>query len=237
MAANIGEIRSKVSTRIKDTDGKLTVTVDGDVDRAILDALEQYQKARALQKSLKIDGDGGFDYAISGLTGFVDGFSAVSDVVYPYLTTDQTLARLERDEWGLVRLDGSTLKLRFFLARPTANEDFLVLFTTPHTLSASASTVPSTDDEALADLGAAFACDQLAALYAKDVDSTLLADSVDRRTKSDNYRSMAASYRKSYAAKMETEQAQGAAFAMADVDRGFGNEAGIDYLFHGRRRF
>ncbi len=238
MAANIGDIRSKVSARIKDIDSRLTITPDltCDVDRAILAALEQYEKERPLQKTVKLAGAGGFDYAASSLSGFVDGFSVVTDVVYPYLSTDQILARLERDEWGLVRLD-TGLKLRFFVARPTAAEDFLAFFTAPHTLNAGSSTVPATDDEALSDLGAAFACDQLAALYAKDVDSSLGADSVDRRSKSDNYRSMAASYRKSYAAKMETESAGQAAFAMADVDRAFGNSTGTDYLFHGRVRF
>ena len=98
MAANIGEIRSKVSTRIHDTDSKLTTLPDltCDVDRAILDALEQYQKTRPLQKTVKLDGDGGFDYAVSSLTGFVDGFSVVVDVVYPYVSTDQVIAACDR---------------------------------------------------------------------------------------------------------------------------------------------
>lgn len=239
MASNIGDIRGKVSARIKDIDSRLTITPDltCDVDRAIIAALEQYQKVRPLQKTVKVTGTGAFDYAAAtALTGFIDGFSVVVDVAYPYATTDQNLAVLERDEWGLVRLD-TGLQLRFFVARPASTEFFLASYTAPHTLSAAASTVPATDDEALSDLGAAFSCDQLAALYAKDVDSSLGADAVDRRGKSDNYRSMAASYRKSYAAKMETEQAQQAAFAMADTDRAFGNSIGTDYLFHGRARF
>jgi hypothetical protein len=238
MAANITEIRAKVSARIKDTAARLTTSPDMtcDVDRAILDALALYEKVRPLSKTLKLDGDGGFDYAVSSLTGFVDGFSVVVDVVYPYLATDQILSVLEREEWGLVRLD-TGLKLRFFLARPAATEDFLALFTTPHTLNAATSTVASSDDEALADLGAAFAHDQLASLYAQDTDSTITADAVDRRAKSENHRAQAASYRKSYAEKMQIGTSQQAAFAVAEMDRAFSNEVASDYFFHGRRRF
>lgn len=237
MASNIGEIRDKVGARIKDSDARLSVSppLTCDVDRAIYDALAQYQRARPLEKAVKIDGTGVFDYDLAA-SGFVDGFSTVKDVAYPYLVTDQRLAVLDRDEWALIRLD-TGVKLRFFEAIPPASDDFLVLLTVPHTLNASTSTVPASDDEALADLGAAFACDQLAALYAKDTDSSLAADAVDRRAKSENYRSQAASYRKSYAAKMETDEAQSAAFAMADIDRTFGNSRGDDYFFHGRARF
>lgn len=237
MAANIGEIRAKVAPRIKDIDGRLTITPDltCDVDRAIISALAQYQQVRPRERTVKITGTGAFDYAVSLLTGFIDGFSRVLAVVYPYLTTDQILAALEDDEFGLVRLD-TGLVLRFTTARPASTEFFLAQFTTPHTLDASSSSVPASDDEALSDLSAAVCCDQLAALYAKDVDSSITADSVDRRTKSDNYRSMAASLRKSYAAKMETGQAEGAAVAMGDVDRqGFGHRGRNDYFFHGRR--
>jgi len=238
VAANIGEIRGKVSTRIKDIDGRLTITPDVtcDVDRAILSAKEQYEKIRPRERVAKVAGTGGFDYAVSSLPGFVDGFSVVRAVAYPYLTTDQILPWLEDDEFGLVRLD-TGLVLRFALARPASTEFFLAPYTAQHTLDASSSTVPASDDEALSDLGAAFACDQLAALYAKDVDSSISADAVDRRTKSDNYRSMAASLRKSYAAKVQTEDAQGAAVAMAEIDRSFKNQHRTDYLLHGRKAF
>lgn len=238
MAANISDIRSGVSARIHDADSKLSVTTDltCDVDRAILSALEQYEKDRPLEKAVRIAGTGTFKYAVSSMTGFVDGFSAVLGVAYPHLTTDQLLAWLEDDEFLLQR-DDTGLYLWFSTARPASTEFFLAAFTAPHTVNAATSTVPTADDQALMDLAAAFACDQLAALYAKDIDSSISADAVDRRTKSDNYRSMAASLRKSYAAKMQTGESGRAAGVLGEIDRGFGNNAGTDYFFHGRRRF
>jgi len=238
MAANIGEIRAGVSARIKDTDARLSTSPDMtcDVDRAILSALEQYGKDRPLEKAARVAGTGAFKYLASGLTGFVDGFSAIVAVAYPHLTTDQLLAGLEDDQFQL-RRDETGLYLWFTTAIPAATEHFLVAFTAPHTLNASTSTVPASDDQALMDLGAAFACDLLAQLYAKDIDTSITADSVDRRTKSDNYRSMAASWRKAYAAKMQTGESGRAAGALVEIDRGFGNATGTDYFFHGRRRF
>jgi len=238
MAANIGEIRLGVSARIQDDDGKLSITPDllCEVDRAILSALEQYSKDRPLEKAVRIAGTATFKYAVSGLTGFIDGFSSVLGIAYPHLAADQQLAFLEDDEFLLQR-DDSGLFLWFTQARPAASEFFLAAFTAPHTLNASTSTIPVSDDQAVMDLGAAFACDQLAALYAKDIDSSISADAVDRRTKSDNYRSMAASLRKSYAAKMQTGESGRAAGTLAEIDRGFGNMVGTDYFFHGKRRF
>lgn len=237
MAANIAEIRAKVAPRIKDSDNRLTVTppMECDVDRAITSAREQYEKTRPREVTLKVPGTAAFDYLVSGFTGFVDGFSTLAGVAYPYVASAQGLTELEDVEFGLVRLD-TGLVLRFTTARPAATEFFLVAFTAPHTLNASTSTIRASDDEALADLAAANCCDMLAALYAKDVDSSIAADSVDRRTKSDNYRSMAASYRKSYSIKVSTGDTQAAAVAMTDIDRqGFGHRGRQDYFFHGWR--
>jgi hypothetical protein len=243
MAANIGEIRAGVigqdgkHGRIQDIDSKLTTSPDltCDVDLAILSAKEQYEKVRPREVTLKLDGTGAFDYAVSALTGFVVGSSSILAVHYPYVTTEQIPLPLEKEWYTLLQLDSGTV-LRFLIHQPTALEDFLVTFTAPHVLTAAASTIPAADDQALMDLAAANCCDMLAALYAKDVDSTILADSVDRRGKSDNYRSMAASFRRLWDFKMQTGAASQAAVVMGDIDRqGFGHMGRLDYFFHGWR--
>lgn len=243
MAANIGELRAGIvgttgkGGRIQDTDNKLSIAPDllCDVDRAILSAKEQYEKLRPREVSLKLDGTGAFDYTISGLTGFVDGFSSLLSVVYPYLAADQIPSVLPAEWYTVLRLD-SGLVLRFLIHRPTAVEDFLVTFTARHTINSSTCTIPASDDESFMDLAAANCCDMLAALYAKDVDPSISADSVDRRTKSDNYRSMATRYRSLYDTRMQTGAAGAAAVAMSDIDRaGFGHRGMNDYFFHGSR--
>jgi hypothetical protein len=234
MASNIGDIRNKVIPRLKG-DSHLTSAPGGDVDAAILSAVEEYQKTYPLEKVLKIAGDGGFKYAIASLTGFVDGFSSVKQVAYPYVTTDQIPAWLEGDEFGLVRNE-SGLFLWFPLAKPAGTEFFLVVFTIPHTASASAWTPPATDDEALADLAAAYACDALATFYSQSTDASLTADSVQHLTKAAEYRASARRYRDSYKAKINAGHADVPAMAIGEIDRTFGTTQGHDYFFHGRRR-
>ena len=241
MAANIGEIRAGVigtdgrHGRIQDKDSKLSTTPDltCDVDMAILSAKEQYEKVRPREVTLKLDGTGAFDYAIAGLTGFVLGSSSILAVRYPYVTTEQIPVPLDKEQYAIYQTDTGAV-LRFLLHRPSAVEDFLVTFTTPHVLNVTTSTIPAADDQALMDLAAANCCDMLAALYTKDLDQSINADSVDRRGKPDLYRSLAASYRRLWDTKMQTGSAQQAAVVMTDIDRqGFGHMGRIAHFFHG----
>jgi hypothetical protein len=238
MAANISELRPGVQSRFQDPALKLS---QADVDTAIASAVAQYQRIRPRELTVKLDGDGGFDYAVALITGgtptgaFVDGFSSILGVAYPYVSTDQQLSDLEPEDFGLVRLD-TGLKLRFAVARPAATEDFLVLFTLPHTVNATHSTIRSSDDEAIKDLAAAICCEFLAALYSQETDGSIAADTVDRSGKSDSYRAQALLLRKQFDLKIEASGAQAAAFAVADIDRpGFGHRGHLDYLMHDRR--
>lgn len=240
MASNIGDIRNKVTPRLQDEVGKLSVAppMTCEVDRAILGALEKYSKDRPRERAARVAGTGAFKYALTGapvLPGFIDGSSGVARVAYPHLTTDQRLPWLEDDEVGIVR-DADGLWLWFAAATPSAAEFFLAIYTVPHTLDETSSTVPATDDEALADLGAAEGHDMLAALYSKATDGAHSADTVNHMSKAAEHRAMATRYRKSYAEKIGSEGATKGAFAMAEADQAFSNEARDDFFFHGRRR-
>jgi hypothetical protein len=243
MASNIGDIRNGIPPRVQDDANKLSsvagngaVDLTKDVDAAIFAALEKYGKDRPRERVSRIGGAGTFKYAVSLLTGFIDGSSSVVAVAYPHLTTDQNLAWLDDDEFGLVR-DNSGLYLWFASASPTASEFFLVVYTTPHTLDTTTSTVPAGDDEALKDLAAAECHDMLAAFYSKSTDDSIMADTVHHLSKAAEHRANAKRYRESYAAKLGGNQPTLAAFAMADLDNTFGDQARTDRFFHGRRRF
>lgn len=247
MATTIADIRQKVQARIQDDGSKLTLTaLTGDVDRAILAAVAQYSQDRPREVVVTKAGDGGFDYALSAFgaaaigsvasTQFVDGFSDLLDLVFPYTSTDQGFEGLDADDYELVRLP-SGLTLRFLADKPATTETMLLRYTRPHDLDGSLSTLPASDEEAVADLGAAFCCEELAAVYAQAKDSSLAADTSDHRNKSDLYRSLATRYADRYDEKMG--QAEGAAAAAAthvEIDRGFTDRAKTDYFFHGRRR-
>lgn len=235
MAANIGEFRKKVETRILDEAPRLTrAEIAGHIDQAILSALVEYQTARPRERVTKVAGNGGFDYAIAGLTGWQDGFSVIRELAFPYATTDRQLTVLDEEAYAVVRLD-TGLFLRFYEDTPTAAQFFLAKYTTPHTVDASASTVVAADDEALSDLAAAVAFEKLAAAYAQDTDASVLADAVDRKSKTDLYLRLAGAMRARYEQKLQIGKAQGPASRIVHVERRFGDQQRTELHFHGRR--
>jgi hypothetical protein len=256
MASNIGDIRSGIPPRIKDTAGKLTAVVGNgavdltkDVDAAIFSALEQYGKARPRERAALVTGAGAlvFDYALDGgsptLAGYIGGFSSITDILYPWSAATPNLDPLPREEYTVMCLS-SGIVLRFFLARPLATEQFLVNYTTPHALDTTQSTVRASDDEALKDLAAAFACDELASFYAHSTDPNIQADAVNNMSKAGEYRAMAKEFRNAYAAKMDAAGAaadgQGGAvvppaLAIAQIQDSFYGQPSR-HFFHGRQR-
>jgi hypothetical protein len=235
MASNIGDIRAKVTPRLQDAGANLSATPGGDVDVAIQAAVGEYQREHPLEKAVRIAGSGAFKYAISGLTGFVDGSSGLLGVAYPHATTDQFLNFLEDDAFGIVRDDTGAF-LWFVSARPATGEFFLVVFTAPHTVSATVWTPPASDDEALADLATAYCFQLLAGRYSQETESSISADVVNRLTKAAEARANARIWREAYASKMSSGSSGSAAVAMGDIDRFFGTQQGHDYFFHGGRR-
>jgi hypothetical protein len=228
MASNIADFRASVQSRIKDTATKLSVTaLTGDIDRAVLAAVEQYSVDRPLERAVRLPGDGGFKYPVASLTGFIDEFTVVRRIAYPHLPTDQNPSWLANGDFGLERRDDG-LFLWFYNARPLASEFFLALYTTPHTVSDTASSIPASDDEALADLGAAFAFDKLASYY---IEGTVIIDNSIQLSKSKEFREQAKVFRGRYNEKITTRPVAGAVAAVAS----FSDFAGSDYFFHGRR--
>src|SRR6185295_2927452 len=100
-------------------------------------------------------------------------------------------------QYGLQR-DADGLWLYFYAATPGATEYFLVVYTAAHTMTGAATTVPSTDLEAVADLAAAYAVDKLAALSVPPLDGSVSGDVTDRRSRADVYRSIAKDFRALY---------------------------------------
>jgi hypothetical protein len=143
------------------------------------------------------DGTGGFDYAVSGLASWSDGFSVISQVEYPVDDTDETPDILQDDAW--IMYDKPAGKyLRFLEDKPATDEDFRVTYTALHICTDASCTIKSVDDEAVQVLAASYFCDMLATYYAQSQDSTIQADSVDHTSKSRDYAARAKSYRKYY---------------------------------------
>jgi hypothetical protein len=174
---------------------------------AISQAIKEHSRHRPQIIVEDETGDGGFDYAVTDLASWSDGFSVIKTVEYPVDDDDETPDLLQDDEWMLYEKPAGKY-LRFKEDKPTADEDFRVTYTALHTCTDAASTVEDFDDEAVQALAAAFFCDMLATYYAQNQDSTISADSSDHTSKSRDYAVRAKNYRKVYFDHLGTKEGQ-----------------------------
>jgi hypothetical protein len=95
------------------------------------------------------------------------------------------------------------------------------------------STVPDADFDAVSNLAASLAFDQLAALKVQSGDPTIAGDAVEYRTKSDMYRSMAKEHLRLYNQHLGKGAEVGAASGTANLNVDL--SVGLDRLTHPRR--
>lgn len=236
MASTIQDIDAGVVPRIQDAAGKLNQPARFS---AIASAVAEYQIVRPRTLVIALTGTGVFDYAVSALTGWVDGFSTLLRVVGPVASGDANPPALETDTVEIVLKPTTGNVLRFRDRVPSSSEVYHVYFTAPHTLSTSTCTIPVQDDQALMDLAAHYCCLKLKAFYSQPTDGSFEADTVDHGGNAERYATLASDYRKSYDQKLslgDDNKAEEAAFAMSEIDRnGFGNRGRFDLHFHGRQ--
>ncbi len=160
-------------------------------------AIKEHSRHRPQEIVEDVDGDGGFDYALSTFASWSDGFSVIDRVEYPVDDDDETPDVLQDNSWIIYAKPAGRV-LRFLAVTPTATEDFRVKYSALHTCTDAACTVEDFDEEAVQALAAAFFCIMLATYYAQDQDSTNSADSVDHTSKSRDYEARSKRYRKVY---------------------------------------
>lgn len=164
---------------------------------AIGKAVKKYSADKPRPVVEDVAGDGGFDYLLTLLSYWSDGFSTVKTVEYPVDDSVETPGVLEEDSWSIY-LKPAGRYLRFLDAKPAATEHFRVMYTAPHVCDDVQCTIPEADEAAVQALAAAEFCDMLATYYAQTGDSTIQADSVDHKSRSSEYAARARTYRKSY---------------------------------------
>jgi len=142
-------------------------------------------------------GAAAFDYAVTALAAWVDGFSVIKSIEYPVDDTDEEADVLQDDQWTLYKKPAGDF-IRFLEDKPAATESFRVTYTAPHSCTDSACTVKAADEFAVQMLAAAHFCDMLATFYAQTQDSNIQADSVDHKSKGSEYASRAKTWRKKY---------------------------------------
>ncbi len=164
---------------------------------AIAQAIKVQSKNRPVSVVEDETGNGGFDYALTLLASWSEGFSVIKTVEYPVDDTDEAADILQDDEWQIYQKPSGKV-LRFLEDKPLATESFRVTYTALHTCTDQACTVEIFDEEAVQSLAAAFFCEMLATYFAQNQDSTINADSVDHKSKAQEYAARARTYRKIY---------------------------------------
>lgn len=206
---------------------------------AINSALALHSKHRPLEKVEDVAGTGGFDYALSDLEYWADGFSRIVTVEYPVDDTSPDPSVLvEGDDWAIYRKPAGQV-LRFLAATPETDETIRVTYTARQSFNEDdVCSVAEADDSAVQKLAASLFCRILAAAYAQDQDSTIQADSVDHGSKRREYEAQAGKYRTEYDEHMGLGKAKDGTLKAACATQDWDTKppSGWDWLTHPNRR-
>ena len=180
-------------------------------------------------------GNAGFDYAITNLANWSDGFSVIRQVEYPVDDTDADADILQDDQWTIYEKPAGKY-LRFVQDKPATTESMRITYTAQHSCTDTECTIKAIDEDFVQFLAAAYFCDMLATYYAQTQDSTIQADSVDHKSKASEYAARARVYRKLYYDHLGIKEGETVA-ASVTRDQDMKSSWGGDKLTHpGRYR-
>ncbi len=145
--------------------------------------LPKYSKYRAKSLIEDFTGDGTQLYDVfSSMTAWSEGFSDIVSVEYP-VDDDDLPVYLDPDSDYMIQGFPAGNKLRFITDTPAATESFRVTYTGLRDYA----DIPAVDEEAVICLAASYFADMLSTWYAQSGDGTINADSVDQKSKSQEY--------------------------------------------------
>ena len=224
MAITITQLEQLVAGHLQDTAGKLP---GADLTAAIEEALAgRYSKDRPQVLLADLTGDGSqYEWAVADITDWQNGFSQVVRIEYPQ--GERTPNYLESDDWLIY--ESPTARFLRFVFAPSNGKTARVHFTAPHAVDAAS--LPEADFYAVGALAAALAARRLAALYAQTGDSSIAADTVNYRSKSQEYLALARRLEKDYENLLGTDPERTAP-AASRTSEWKGKTAGGDRLTH-----
>ncbi len=152
------------------------------------EATQQYSKHRAFKRTADLTASSAYDYelSVSNFTGWSDGFSVITRVEYP--AGNQIPSIIPKNEWKVYE-NASTKYLRFLTITPSS-DTIRCNYITPHSVPDSgASTIYAADEGAFCNLAVAYIAGGIARWYGQAKDSTISADAIDYRDKSDIWES------------------------------------------------
>ena len=191
---------------VKDESGKLADPFD--YNDSISAALKRYSRSRPQTKVEDLAGNASHDLDLPA--SWTADFSTIVTLEYPIGSIPATI--LTGDAWQFYRTPSGT-KIRLIYDKPAVSSAVRCEYTLLH----DETTLPVSDLEAVAALAASFCLRRLAAIYGQTSDSSIQADVVNYRSKSDEYRRLADSYEEVYNKALGLRKDDGVAPAMAST--------------------
>lgn len=197
-------------------------------DREIANAVHRYSEMKP--RTLVVDLMSAGGYRLDLPAGWVDGLSELIQLEYP--VGEVPIHTIELEHICFYRSPSDQMiELPVSL---TSGETVRVTFSGTHTVDVSTDTVPARHREGVCYLAAAACCQILATYYANESEPTIGADTVDRKSKSSEYRSLARSYTHSASESIGAPQ-RGLKPAGVVADLDLRDSRGRDRIFHERR--
>jgi hypothetical protein len=214
--------------RVRDAAARFTTAQKDD---AIGQAVKRYTSLRPVEGVQDYAGDGAI-YDLALPTGYVEGISTVRSIEYPQGQRQPTF--IMPKDWVYYR-SPTALKIRILVTTPTLGNTVRVAFTKPHTVDAGGSTIPVNDEEAVSDLAAAIGLRELASIYAGTTDPTIAADSVNYRTKAQEYSMLSDKLESRWRTHMGLDKDSESQAATGFADMKSPDSLGLDRLTHPSR--
>ncbi len=195
----------------RDDLGKVTTTQR---DTAIASAVRRYGDDRPRTRVDDVTASGANKAPLPA--GWQAGFSRLATIEWPVGNVPPDY--LDADRCSIYR-DASQADSIMLLDAVGVGATLRVSYTIRHLVDVSNDTVPEEDREAVCCWAAALLCDQLAAFYSGQGDSTIQADAVDHGGRAREYAQRASSLRKRYLSALGLDERKNVAHGvMVNLD-------------------
>ncbi len=181
----------RIKHKAKDEDSRLS---DADWSEALEDALSEYSQAHPHSAIIDLSGDG---------TAFLelpaDWDPETSDLIrLDELDNRSHPSEVRRNRLSIELRPNDTPRLYRHIGYFSSGQTYRLRYTLAHTITDTASTVPSGDAPAVVALAASFACTRLAAAYASNISPRMGAVTIDQENQTRKFRDLAKDFHAEY---------------------------------------
>jgi hypothetical protein len=200
--------------------------------QSISQAARIYSRYFPIEVVSDIPGENGFNLTLP--VAFMDGFSTINSIEYPYIASQQNPNLIKLNEARPYRTP-TGLQIRFMTYSPKSTEVVRLNYTVPHTITTTTSTIPSFREDAIGNKASALVAEIIAADYSNTSRSSMDEISIDFRIKSQEWQLIADRYNMLFRTDLGLPEKTDEIPYSGWIDLDFGYSAGVDWLTHPRR--